>query len=446
MPATLSSDGKLEIEASDRGQINNEFSKLSSNFLNSSWLSSTNKLHKNTIENISNQQFSNDEMKEYISASAITHLNDAWTFMGRALHAILNNDTTTARHLAYYAELRAAMSILATEGIGLFNTKHYYIDSSGNAKLISKNLDENGHLKNLGTHQMVWVTLEYWSSLDKATNLITKILKPNNIGLDIWMQNYGVTSLNSLTSKLFKNLGIDLKLLADDRDIRNRVSYRPTAIHLNSSTSYKENYDFIIKLWKLLEPSCTGGFPQIDRLLLKQTIDLLADSNIQQKSPLNLSTLLKKTIDDQALQNEYYEFLSNSDINELITYATKTYNNIDLALDDEKNHLQVISRAVLLLRVATGSSNLMLKDASIRFNDISFWWKKLMIENGLCTLDDADEIEVLDLWKDIKDFGIDEIEEQIKIQQSFYKFKKETSYPSILLGECDRALLWGISS
>lgn len=444
MSATLSPTGKLEIEGSDRGQINNEFSKLSSNFSNSSWLNSTNKLHKNTIENISNQQFSNDEMKEYIAASAITHLNDAWTFMGRAIHAILNNDTITARHLAYYAELRAAMSILATEGIGLFNNRHYCIDSSGNAKLISKNLDENGNPKHLGTHQMVWVTLEYWSSLDKATNLITKILKPNDIGLDIWMQNYGVTSLNSLTSKLFKNLGIDLKLLADDRDIRNRVSYRPSAIHINQSASYKENYNFIIKLWKLLEPSFAGGFPQIDRLLLKQTINLLADSNIQQKSPLNLFKLLKSTIGDKTLRREYYKFFRNKDTNELITYATKTYNNIELALDDDKNHLQVISRAVLLLRVATGSSNLMLKDASISFDDLSFWWKKLIIDNGLCALDD--EMEVLDLWQDIKDFGIDEIEGKIEHQESFYDLKKETSYPSILLGECDRALLWGISS
>jgi len=444
MPATLSSDGKLEIEASDRGQINNEFSKLSSNFLNSSWLSSTNKLHKNTIENISNTQFSNDEMKEYIAASAITHLNDAWTFMGRALHAILNNDTTTARHLAYYAELRAAMSILATEGIGLFNNRHYYIDSSGTATLISQNLDENGRSRHLGTHQMVWVTLEYWSSLDKATNLITKILKPNNIGLDIWMQNYGVTSLNSLTSKLFKNLGIDLKLLANDRDIRNRVSYRPTAIHLNSSANYKKNYNFVIKLWKLFEPSSVGGFPQIDLLLLKQTINLLAAGNIKPKSSSNLSSLLERTIDDQALQKKYYDFLNNDDKHELITHATKTYSDIDIALDDIENHLQVISRAVLLLRIATGSSNLMLKDASISFDDLSFWWKKLIIDNGLCALDD--EIEVLDLWQDIKDFGIDEIEEKIEEEENFCVLKKETSYASILLGECDRALLWGISS
>src|SRR6476661_7745516 len=53
------------------------------------------------------------QLAEYVAASAILHCSDGWGYLGRAMGAQLQGDIGTSRHLAYYAELRAAMSLLA---------------------------------------------------------------------------------------------------------------------------------------------------------------------------------------------------------------------------------------------------------------------------------------------------------------------------------------------
>ena len=53
---------------------------------------------------------------EYIASSAPLHLADGWNYLSRAFDAACRGDRGAAYHLSYYAELRAAMSLLATEG------------------------------------------------------------------------------------------------------------------------------------------------------------------------------------------------------------------------------------------------------------------------------------------------------------------------------------------
>ena len=55
--------------------------------------------------------------REYVAASAPTHLIDGWSYLARAIDALLRGDAPAAVHLGYYAELRAAMSLLAGGGI-----------------------------------------------------------------------------------------------------------------------------------------------------------------------------------------------------------------------------------------------------------------------------------------------------------------------------------------
>jgi hypothetical protein len=93
-------------------------------------------------------------LAQYIVASAVLHTNDGWGYLGRSIGCLMSGDAHRALHLAYYAELRAAVSLLAGAGIGVFHREHFIVSAANTTtRLQSK----------LGTHQIAWDALELWS-------------------------------------------------------------------------------------------------------------------------------------------------------------------------------------------------------------------------------------------------------------------------------------------
>ena len=66
-----------------------------------------------------------DELAEYLALSSACHAIDGWRYISQSAFAFLNGSRTQALHLAYYAELRAALSILSRSGIGVLKYKHF---------------------------------------------------------------------------------------------------------------------------------------------------------------------------------------------------------------------------------------------------------------------------------------------------------------------------------
>src|SRR3954452_380716 len=56
-------------------------------------------------------------LAQYVAASGPLHAVDGWAFLSRALEACAKGDPDAARHLGYYAELRGALSLLASQGV-----------------------------------------------------------------------------------------------------------------------------------------------------------------------------------------------------------------------------------------------------------------------------------------------------------------------------------------
>ena len=108
------------------------------------------------------------ELADYLAASAPTHCCDGWAFLGRAVASHLRGDPDTARHLVYYAELRAAMAMLATEGIGYFSRLHFSIDKQQKASIGART----------GTHVATWAILEEWAFRNQAADLLGGSLPP----------------------------------------------------------------------------------------------------------------------------------------------------------------------------------------------------------------------------------------------------------------------------
>jgi hypothetical protein len=69
-------------------------------------------------------------------------------------------------------------------------------------------------------------------------------------------------------------------------------------------------------------------------------------------------------------------------------------------LEDSYCHLQVISRAALLLFLSTLASRKLLVNAAISKDTLSFWWKHHGVERALWKNGNLPN-DPLDLWKDI---------------------------------------------
>ena len=441
MAATLTATAKCQVESASRSTVVDEFSALSINFSNDQFIPTTNSLGTDTINKIKNGSFTEAEMNQYIAASTITHLQDSWNFLGQAIQATLNGQASIAKHLGYYAELRASMSILATEGIGIFNKAHYYID---NADSTPKKIDDRN-----GTHQALWLILEHWSEQDQARGLLERIITPQNIKLENWVNSYRNNTWSSLSSQIFKQWGVDLQYLAKDRDTRNRVSYRPTYIHSHVASDFKQNYQFVVELWNLLEPSNNGNYPNIDNLLLVQTINLLnPSSNPKSRNQLNkdLYKMLDSNLTSLQQKKDYMNYFHSSPNNPVLTNAETIHSDIDSAMLDPLNHLQVIARALLLVRIATGAVKLLLQDSNVNLTDIDFWTKHIMTRSGLTSLEEMNHLSFEDLWSDIHDIAINDINQSIDEANDLYDYKNDYSHASVLLSECQRAMLWGLSS
>lgn len=436
MAFVLTPQTKREIDQASSDAIKNEFSKLSSNFSVNKWVKDTNTLRLDTIEAIKNNTFTSDDMAEYIAASTITHLHDAWVFFGRGISALLNGDTVSARHMAYYSELRSAMSILATEGIAIFKTKHYYIDSSAQYHPLSQQK---------GTHEMLWAAVEYWSTLDKARMVLLNSIKPLGITLNDWLLSGGINALIHLSSDIYKRIGIDLQNLANDHNIRNRLSYRPSSIHVNNAFGTVENYKFVNEVWKKLEP----GYKELDLAVLKQIIDVLTNSgNIEDKS-LFVNQILQNTLFTEERKRELLNYLLASDTDTIISRAMNTNSTVEDAIGDANNHFDVFSRTLLLLRIATGANYELMQSASIDLDDFNFWWHDIFEKKSFIAEVDQEleQCSMQDLWNDINDIAIENVSHIMSASQiNLHRVKEELSYSLLLFGETERAMLWGLSS
>src|SRR5689334_737896 len=124
-----------------RENVETTFSGMRRFICESQWIGSSNRYGADTIQRIQSDNKKNRvreprQLSQYIAASTLLHCADGWSYLGRAFTALLGGDSSRAIHLAYYAELRAAMSLLATEGIGVFSNAHFFIDAPNSAKLM----------------------------------------------------------------------------------------------------------------------------------------------------------------------------------------------------------------------------------------------------------------------------------------------------------------------
>ncbi len=331
---------------------------------------------------------------ELVAFAGPTHCIDGWSYASRALAAFVAGDFHAARHLAYYAQLRAGLSILAGVGVGVFNGINFAVLSNG----VTERIDPKaGDRSGLGTHVMVWEGLDRWSQSSAGAEIFLKLIKIRNYNvrecLDfIWP---GSNSL-AVASQLVGAWGLDLKRGKDEHKYRKVSSYVPQAFN-NLQCPPVDVSSFLSSIWRLFEPSAGPGFDALDRFLLRAALHKqheILEPGVALASG-GLDTRYDSLPDPiRAIASKAF-LLGVAEPEEPLVVRLARAQTAPAAAHE------MIARSLLLLRAALAITNSNLSDAGISGATLRPWLNSLAVQRGFfqpaAMLD-----HMADLWTDVE--------------------------------------------
>lgn len=430
-------------------------SRLNPHLLEESWLAAKNHFMVRSAAKVKGQMGGPEEneartlkrgsaragqLAEFISASVILHCADGWSYLGRAMAAQLRGDTGVATHLAYYAELRAAMSLLARQGIGVFDLKHAIVKQNGEVDVFNQR----------GTHQFTWDVLESWSQSNRSAVVVTTMIRPAGASLEDWYEAFTAgAKAKDKGDRFLRRWGLDIKRFATDKEARGDVSYGLRTTQGCTPPSSERAAEFGTLLWRALEPDGSEPFGNVDRHLLRRTLESAFRERTEKKAanaPGEFQQHVRQAIGALQLSlpgRSLEDFLCRSiDPNDLalIEAAENT-----AGVEDPENHLNMLARATLLLRLATGCARDLLDQAAIGYTDFRWWCEQLGNARALLSTDES-ITEPSELWVDVEQ-AVADIEQQIATGVPDYAVLHERCSRELgILGGCERMALVGLAA
>ena len=384
-------------------------------------------------------------MAEYVALSAIQHAFDGWAYWGRAVAAEVSGDSNIASHLGYYAELRAAKAILASEGIGLSSNRVAVVDGSRRCDVKR----EQG-----SSHQLLWQVIEAWSN-GNADGVVFGLLKPFGHSIADWLQHFP-GSYRPVAEDWLRAWGLDLQALATDGSRRNVASYDPSGFPLTMREKSATTLDHLTRLWQSCEPTGTGVSLTLDRLVLRATLETVFRTShpygrSAKQAPKQYREKVRHAVESLALggpsrlgranrQEAILSFLDPREVPEGMDIFEIARRTSDART---KTHVsEVLSRAVLLLRLATACAHDLLTEFGSDPRAVTkFWWDSRHVRRGLWpsghTLDSFS-----DLW-DEADEALDTLRQQQNGISTFKLRSLDCASSIATLATAERIFLWG---
>lgn len=381
------------------------FNRISSNFESNRWLTNNNRYEYNTTkqieEDINSSSINSKELNEYIAASIMIHSLDAWSYFGKSISSLINGDIRIARHLIYYSELRSAMSILASQGIGVFKNKH----------VIIKTKDSSVQFNGPPTHDFVWDAIDYWIEEMNADESLLKLIEVENNSLDEWLNAFSInaSTKQAIVKEFLLSIGFDLELFRNDRTARNKVSYRPEGFSNLQSLDYEYVLEQLKVCWSVCEPSSASSLAKLDKALLKRLIRISfkvthPDSKSYKENPVEFATKVNEMFNYLGLTTGRIEWWEKYLSSESDFETEQIFNSIDSYkdIDTENYFFGMLYRSLFLLRISSLYCDSYVKRSTGYSKDsLSFWCNNIGINNGLW--DDVESLTYIsDLWEDIK--------------------------------------------
>lgn len=345
---------------------------------------------------------------EYVAASVPLHAMDGWAYLSRAFEALAHGDRVAAIHLGYYAELRAALSILASGGVGLFGERHLAIDSAGSVHLWPeqhKDLEDGKNI--IGTHQAASELLVKWASGHTNSGRILRALPIAGRTLDEWLttivgelgrQGRAVPAISEafeaqVATDWLLAWSIDLAYLPADRRLRNAVSYNPSRMQ----PPQPQDLDLklillqpLITQWYSLSPTGSERQASGDASLLRRAAEQL---HHRFTPGINWADFV------EPLRDQGGSFLvgamSDADPFSLLFEMADRPAGID-------QPAELLVRAALLLRMSSAISADMLQRVGVVRESVHFWWGSVGTQFGFWD-DPADQNDCTDLWVEVSE-------------------------------------------
>lgn len=431
---------KKALRDASRTKIGDWFVALPHQVRGQRWIQTTNRYRERCTQlyrtDLKAHTVNDPHLIGYIASSAPTHAIDGWSFLGRAVESLLRGDSASAIHFGYYAELRAAMSLMACEAVGIFNNKHPVVDGTGITQPLPT-VHNGTRFIDAGTHAIVWPCVIHWASLRKAGSLIDEIIRPSGIAISDWVRNLnGNVPARAIAQVWLKSWGVDLSIYDDDHNFRNEVSYRPSELKRPTRLPADDAVEFVQSLWELFEPSPDPAFPTIELHLLGRAL-LKAGIAIPDAATLQASCGLQ-----QAEANVWANQLA-ARVDPLILTEAETFSKVQ----DPRCHLQVIARASLLLYFSTMSCRRHLRQSGIGRTQLRHWWEETGSSRGLWPTAGAPN-NPIDIWADVLDRIADlrAWRAALPAAPGFHALRSTQSQTLDLLGVCELIGMWGLAS
>ncbi|WAC70167.1 hypothetical protein [Microbacterium sp. SL75] len=377
------------------------------------------------------------DFADYLAAASFIHSADSWAYLGRALHAVLQGDVHGAVHLCYYAELRAAISLLSTEGIYVGNRCSLALSGAGVAEVTG-----------VGTHVATWMVLNSWARSTRAQDLFGKILRPIGAPLYEWANNMG-SGITPIVEGLLDDIAFDLSAFSEDRNRRNHASYQPTRVEPDD-LSAQDCAQIVDDVWTLLEPESRGTFPVLDRLLLRHLAVGVYAPTHEELDPYGVPT--GRT--DWSGWSSWLTSVAPGGVERDPYFVSIRTDPEDLSRDGAleaaftRSHgapsaylSEMLLRTTILARLATGACVELLDDSGLGADDVSTWVVGLGGARALWS-DDAPD-PMIDLWADAE---IAKEELELSSKASHHALITGMREYLAVLGQAERVAAWSFAS
>ena len=382
------------------------------------------------------RRFPGQVLAQVLAATSPNHCMDGWTYLSRAIAALLAGDTHTARHLSYYAQLRAGLSILGCNGIGIFNTINFVVDRGG----VVHRLDTNAlTARGLGTHAAVWEVLQCWASDPRSADAFLQSIVIRGVSLSDSIDAVWPSSGSApLVAEVISTWGVDLMQAADDRESRNVSSYSAHAFN-PASSSLAARLELVRDIWLCVEPDGRGGFPSLDRHMLRKFLELMRRQQARIVSHSALWAANYPSLDPRVQELLPLGFLDRVDEPDDLVVLSHADNQ------SAGDVHAMICRALLLLRTATSIVRTTFVDAGFEplADNVRDWIEPVGIDRGFWSHDKQPD-ELADLWGDVQD-AVVELDDSISLDPADQKECLDLlSSQAVFLSQAERACMWAV--